>query len=184
MDSVHHVDLTRAEAPGEQVLDPARGEVSSQLAVPRSSPPLQSSTETPRRSSKGGYMTSNQIRLNPTKASRDPSPSTSFHDTRAESLELGKIDGIANVVILQLADEGFGAWSYVASAFAMFIVVWGRFLVFQYSPVSFLTLLRLIEPNRFSASLSCISNFPIIRRCCETLRFFNFAAACARNSRY
>jgi hypothetical protein len=27
---------------------------------------------------------------------------------------------------LQPVDEGFGAWSYVASAFAMYIVVWGE----------------------------------------------------------
>lgn len=31
-----------------------------------------------------------------------------------------------NVVTLQPRDEGFGAWSYVAGAFAMYIVVWGK----------------------------------------------------------
>lgn len=130
MDTALQVDLARPEAPAQQVLDTALGEAGSQLAVPRSNSPGQSLTENPRPSSKGGYMTSSQIRLNPKKPSRDPSPSTSVHDPPANSLELGKFDETANVVILQPADEGFGAWSYVASAFAMFVVVWGTFVFF------------------------------------------------------
>lgn len=34
--------------------------------------------------------------------------------------------GSKNVSVLQPADEGFGAWSYAASAFAMFVPVWGE----------------------------------------------------------
>ena len=122
MDTALQVDLARPEAPAEQVLDTALGEAGSQLAVPQSNSPRQ------RSSLKGGYRTSSQIQLNPKKPSRDPSLSTSIHNSPANSLELGKFDETANVVILQPADEGFGAWSYVASAFAMFVVVWGRFL--------------------------------------------------------
>ena len=44
-------------------------------------------------------------------------------DLNAEEFGVGR--DARNVVILQPQDEGFGAWSYVASAFAMYIVVWG-----------------------------------------------------------
>lgn len=131
MDSAIQVDLARSEAPPEEVLNTSLGEAASRLAVPRSDSPLQSQNESPRRSSKGGYVTTNQIRLNPKKPSRDPSPSTSIQNAPGNTLELGNFDETANVVTLQPVDEGFGAWSYVASAFSMFIVVWGRLLYYQ-----------------------------------------------------
>lgn len=139
MDSAIQVDLARSEATAEEVLNTSLGEASSRLSVPRADSPLQNSplqsqNQNPRRSSKGGYVTTNQIRLNPKKPSRDPSPSTSIQNAPGHTLELGNFDETANVVTLQSADEGFGAWSYVASAFSMFIVVWGfpqAFPVFQ-----------------------------------------------------
>lgn len=66
------------------------------------------------------------MRLVP-KLSRDRrSRSRSTQGESAKNLELGDFDDVANAFTLLPADEGFGAWSYVASAFAMFVVVWGR----------------------------------------------------------
>jgi hypothetical protein len=42
-------------------------------------------------------------------------------------LDLDQGSGETNAYVLQPADYGFGAWSYAASAFAMFTVVWGKF---------------------------------------------------------
>ena len=135
MDSALQVDLAKSEAPAEQVLTSALGEAASHLAVPlptdaptnerdRNSESLaQNST---RRSSKGGYATTTQVHLKP-KASNKSLSRHHPDPANNASLELGKLDNKASVYTLQPADEGFGAWSYVASAFAMYIVVWGTF---------------------------------------------------------
>lgn len=149
MNSALQVDLAKSEAPAEQVLKSALGEAASHLTVPP--PSDQSSTESlpqhaPRRSSKGGYATTAQVRLK-SKTSND-SLSRQNHDAAGSaSLELGDLDN-ARVYTLQPADEGFGAWSYVACAFAMYIVVWGTFLH------------RKAVPKMRGLSFSSILGFP------------------------
>ena len=44
----------------------------------------------------------------------------------AKNLEPGNFVENTNSFTLQPVDRGFGAWSYAASTFAMFIVVWGK----------------------------------------------------------
>ena len=136
MNSALQVDLAKSEAPAEQVLKSALGKAASNLAVPLPSTNVleQGSQECPpqnppRRSSKGGYATTTQVRLKP-KASNESLFRNTQEPADSASLELGKPGKSTSVYTLQPADEGFGAWSYVASAFAMYIVVWG---MFQYS---------------------------------------------------
>ena len=85
---------------------------------------------TPRRSSKGSTATTVQISLQPKTSNAEP-PKSSW-ETSIQSVELGGSGKNLNAVIVQPADEGFGAWSYVASAFSMFIVVWGKHSVAVY----------------------------------------------------
>ena len=160
MERALQIDLAKPEAPAQQVLNTALGDAETHLAAPRPNSPAQTAENHPRRSSKGGYPTTTQVRLNPKKPSSDTSPSHSIYDGPVNSLELGKFDATANVVTLQPVDEGFGAWSYVASAFAMYIVIWGEFqsLEFDRHPPD------LAGLNRISARFSNISNFPIVRR--------------------
>ena len=47
-------------------------------------------------------------------------------DSATSVLEFGDFEETEKVYTLQPIDGGFGAWSYAASAFAMFIVVWGE----------------------------------------------------------
>lgn len=58
----------------------------------------------------------------------DPNPPFGPH-TRVDSIEGGDFDPKGREFTLQPQDEGFGAWSYVAAAFAMYIVVWGWYFV-------------------------------------------------------
>ena len=154
MDSALQVDLAKSEAPAEQVLTSALGEAASHHTIPL--PPTNVLDRNPReplpqrstqRSSKGGYATTAQVRLK-SKASNDSL--SRQHDDAADSasLELGKLDKNTSVSTLQPADEGFGAWSYVASAFAMYIVVWGTFhyreVEFQLSHSQGLKCLRIL----------------------------------------
>lgn len=130
MNSALQVDLAKSEAPAKQVLKSALGEAASHLTVPQ--PPFdQNSREPlpqhpPQRSSKGGYATTTQVRLK-SKASNESMGRQRHDSAGSASLELGSLDNNASIYTLQPADEGFGAWSYVACAFAMYIVVWGTF---------------------------------------------------------
>ena len=126
MESAFQVDLARPEAPTEKVLDSALGQAATRPAV------LSSSTSGGRTTSdksehtiRGRSETTAQVRLVPKipKGERSRSPAT--QDAPGGILELGNFDETAQGFSLQPVDEGFGAWSYVASAFAMFIVVWG-----------------------------------------------------------
>ncbi|KAL8828409.1 MAG: hypothetical protein Q9191_002607 [Dirinaria sp. TL-2023a] len=128
MDSALEVDLAKPEATAAQVLDSALGQRSGS---PNSNQPIQQASISPneqsQRSAVGGSATTIQPRLNP-RAVPDrvsPSPSRSDNTEPVKSLELGDHDDAANTYYLQPVDKGFGAWSYVASAFAMYIVVWG-----------------------------------------------------------
>ncbi|EON67129.1 hypothetical protein W97_06382 [Coniosporium apollinis CBS 100218] len=77
------------------------------------------------RQPKGAYATTAQPTLHPPTIYSEPTGSSSEVDDKGEPTK---------AYVLQPADEGFGAWSYVASAFTMFIVVWGfpqAFPIFQ-----------------------------------------------------
>ena len=124
MDSATQVDLAKPEAPPEQVLNTALGEAASHLSHNVSQ--MQRPNGPPKRSSRGSSGVTSQLQPRPSKSSRDPSPSNLNHTLSAKSLELGKFDETANVITLHPVDRGLGAWSYVACAFAMYIVVWGK----------------------------------------------------------
>ena len=83
-----------------------------------------SGSDSSRRSSRGSTATTIQISLHP-KASNAEPPKSSW-ETSIQSFEFAGSGENLNAVTLPPADEGFGAWSYVASAFSMFIVVWGK----------------------------------------------------------
>ncbi len=74
------------------------------------------------RKSKGGYLTTIQPKLH--NSVRKSSTEAELEDR----LELiGRESDARTESKLLPRDGGFGAWSYVVSAFAMFIVVWGMY---------------------------------------------------------
>ena len=127
MESALQVDLARSEAPTEQVLDSALGQ-----AIPRpttNSSPANTAeviNDKSKHTVRGRSETTAQVRLNPKVPKEQRSRSTSTQGVPTTTLELGNFDETAQGFSLQPVDGGFGAWSYVASAFAMFIVVWGK----------------------------------------------------------
>ena len=127
MESALQVDLSRPEAPAEQVLNSALGQAATRPTI-LSSP--DSTERVPSNESKhtirGRSETTAQVRLVPKIPKGDRSRSPSTQDAPTDTLERGNFDELAQSFTLQPVDEGFGAWSYVASAFAMFIVVWGK----------------------------------------------------------
>ena len=127
MEGALQVDLARSEAPAEQVLDSALGQAVTHPAVPSSSAFDEGTVnKNPKHTIRGRSETTAQVRLVPKipKGHRSRSPST--QDGPTDTLERGDFDEVAQSFSLQPVDAGFGAWSYVASAFAMFIVVWGK----------------------------------------------------------
>ena len=126
MESALQVDLARPEAPAEQVLNSALGQAATGPAVRSSSDSTEALNNESKHTIRGRSETTAQVRLVPKipKGQRSRSPST--QDAPSDTLERGNVDEIAQGFSLQPVDEGFGAWSYVASAFAMFIVVWGK----------------------------------------------------------
>ncbi|KAL9042421.1 MAG: hypothetical protein Q9180_000612 [Flavoplaca navasiana] len=131
MESGLEVDLARQEATAQQALESPLGQTLPNRQAEQS--PDAPASERPRRSSKIGSATTNQPRLKPKALSTHRSPSSDRAD-RLESFELSNNGDTKGIFRLQPVDEGFGAWSYVASAFAMYIVVWGfpqSFPVFQ-----------------------------------------------------
>lgn len=88
----------------------------------------QNATETPRRSSRGGVTTTAQTRLYPPLPGTDTLLTNPIHDAASNFMELESFGETANVTKSLPVDAGFGAWSYVATAFSMFVVVWGGFL--------------------------------------------------------
>ena len=126
MESALQADLARSEAPAEQVLDSALGQAATRPVLPSSSASSErTDNDTSDHTIRGRSETTAQVRLVPKipKGHRSRSPAT--QDAPGSILELGNFDETAQGFSLQPVDEGFGAWSYVASAFAMFIVVWG-----------------------------------------------------------
>lgn len=130
MESGIELDLAREEATAQQALKSPLGQnlPNRSLAPPEQTSNVQA-TEQPGRSSRSGSRTTSQPRLKPKAPSdrRSSAASSSAHGGHggeAGSFELSDNDS-ERMFRLQPVDEGFGAWSYVASAFAMYIVVWG-----------------------------------------------------------
>lgn len=128
MESELEIDSARQEASAQQAVDSALGQSPpSRNLAPTGRSSDARSNEQPGRYSRGRSATTSQPRLKPKTPheQRSPSPLPDRTGT-AGSVDLGEDnDGLKNAFRLQPVDEGFGAWSYVASAFAMYIVVWG-----------------------------------------------------------
>ena len=129
MDSAREVDLARREAPAQQVLNSALGAA----AYHRNDlPPVTSEEQPPGSLSahtlQGATATTTQAKLKPKSLADRSSSSTNSGDQSGGSFEMEGFGESTNVTKLQPMDQGFGAWSYVASAFAMYIVVWGKVL--------------------------------------------------------
>jgi hypothetical protein len=124
MEAVMQLDLARTEAPAGQVMDSVLGEGAEHFAAESTlRPPDAADSRSPRRSTRGASASTYQVRLKPKHSERSASPSV--EQTPADSLATGNLEAARLVSELQPVDQGFGAWSYVASAFAMYIVVWG-----------------------------------------------------------
>jgi hypothetical protein len=116
MDSALQVDLAKPEAPANQVLDTSLGEAARHASSPAGSISRERSPSTSKQSIKGGSAATAQVSLKP----------KSVEQTSDSCIGSGDFEESPNVFVLQPVDNGFGAWSYVASAFAMYIVVWGK----------------------------------------------------------
>ena len=132
MESALQVDLARSEAPAEQVLDSALGQTIPRPII-KSSPANTEEiiNDKSKHTVRGRSETTAQVRLVPKVPKEQRSRSRSAQDVPTTTLELGNFDETAQGFSLQPVDGGFGAWSYVASAFAMFIVVWGKLVIPQ-----------------------------------------------------
>jgi hypothetical protein len=127
MKGAMQVDLARTEAPASQVVDSVReGGGPGYLAAESTLRPFDAvDSRSPRRSTRGASASTYQVRLKPKHS--ECSASASVGQTVADSLATGNLEASRLASELQPVDQGFGAWSYVASAFAMYIVVWGEF---------------------------------------------------------
>ncbi|KAI0166653.1 major facilitator superfamily domain-containing protein [Xylariaceae sp. FL1272] len=131
MDPETQVDLAKDEASAAQAL--------RSLVVTNDNTPASAE---PRRSSRGTIASTFQVRLKPPSSRGTRAGSTGR--ARPSVVSLSTQAGIGTgtekdseeyvVAELRPVDRGFGAWSYVAAAFSMFIVVWGfpqAFPIFQ-----------------------------------------------------
>ena len=126
METALQSDLAREEATVQQVLESPLGGYGANLSVPSPDEPASEHERATRskRSSRGSMVTVSQVRLNP-KSPRRPSPDSRETTDGIFGKNEAFVEG-QNVVELQPMDKGFGAWSYVAATFAMYIVVWGE----------------------------------------------------------
>ena len=76
----------------------------------------------------GASRTTSQIKLSSKERQHLSSPSE--HDAEDASILPRSEDRGRYQTSLQPMDSGFGAWSYVASAFSMYVVVWGQSCLF------------------------------------------------------
>ena len=125
METELQIDLAKPEAPAPEVLDNALP-TSGNNRADSSSRAVDDLLREPKKYVQGASRTTSQIRLTP-KGERSQSPAPE-QNTVAALIELGGESGDSQGSTLQPMDGGFGAWSYVASAFAMYVVVWGKFL--------------------------------------------------------
>lgn len=127
METALQVDLARPEAPADQVLESALGQDASQPRPGQASlSSNDASSNDAKRSARGRTETTHQIRLVPKSSQDHRSRSRSTQRAPGDELELRDSESTTNSYTLQPVDEGFGAWSYAVSAFAMFVVVWGK----------------------------------------------------------
>lgn len=150
--STIHIDPASLENPAPQVLETAAGKANCSG---------QNAPDPPRRSSRGGVTTTTQTRLyppTPELPDRDRLLTTPIHDATSNSMELGSFGETSNVATSSPADTGFGAWSYVASAFSMFVVVWGWYF-FQQLESQFLVKIRLKIGAGFPQSFPIFQTF-------------------------
>ena len=131
MESATQIDLAKQEAPASQVLSSAlQRPMSDAVSTAESGHSTTEPSEAARRTSRGAIAATNQVRLKRKKQRTSSDEADPLNDILLDD-PFGESD---NVVELQPVDKGFGAWSYVAAAFSMFIVVWGfpqAFPIFQ-----------------------------------------------------
>ena len=122
MDREIQIDLARPEAPADQAVGAVSESLGPNSNPSRLQPEPQRHFENLARSSRGASVGSASLNwgLN---SSRSRSTSPASHD---KSMEMGHSNDSTKVFTLHPQDMGFGAWSYVASAFAFYIVVWGE----------------------------------------------------------
>lgn len=146
MESLVQTDLAKEEPPARQILPNAlKGAPSTQLVVPLKHDFADKLTKSSTRPLTGIISTTHQARLKRKHPSRGPALSNPL-----PNIELDTFGESSNVAELQPVDTGFGAWSYVAAAFSMYIVVWG----FPYSFPVFQTFLSAGPNARFPDSIA------------------------------
>lgn len=122
MDAAQQIDLSRNEAPAQQVLQTSLGEAAFGTASPVNHGDDGRPETEIKYKSRGAYSTTSQPRLD-----KQPFERASEHDRSSPSKDYSDAEKSHHGVIsLPPMDEGFGAWAYVASAFSMYIVVWGE----------------------------------------------------------
>lgn len=174
MESATQIDLAKVEAPADQVLriaslDPA----TTLLSIPNEQISVGEFARSPRRSSRGAITTTHYVRLK---------QKTPFKEHQTSGADAGNgpdpFGESTNSVELQPVDSGFGAWSYVAAAFSMYIVVWG----FPYSFPIFQTYLSTGPQARFPDSTAIRLLAPGLQDIEEGIifPFLSTAAMCRR----
>jgi hypothetical protein len=88
----------------------------------------------PKRSSRGAMLTASQPRLKST--SPNCGGEYSARNSNSGMRQQDPFGETEKLIELQPMDRGFGAWSYVAATFAMYIVVWGKSGQLQYCVIA------------------------------------------------
>jgi hypothetical protein len=178
MNNALQIDLARDEATPQQILNsPLQPEHQDDTARDIA-PHRITSPAAPKRSTRGAIVTASQARLKPQPrnharpSSRDVSPAPRDADA------FGETDKSS---ILQPLDKGFGAWSYVAATFAMYIVVWGMF-AFQSSFSPWRARSQILA--RFSIFISSLPDLLDDRARCTLPRICGHSFACTWHARH
>lgn len=146
MESATQIDLAKDEAPASQVLHSAlQNPMPTILSVTGEQTSTVPPARSPKRSLRGATATTHHVRLQ-----HKSSSGVNASVAATAGPELDPFGESSNVVELQPIDTGFGAWSYVAAAFSMYIVVWG----FPYSFPIFQTFLSAGPKARFPDSIA------------------------------
>ena len=129
MDTVTQVDLSRDEAPPAQVLDSTIGAAipPSGGGIPDANAALTAAHDQKKQrtiSVRGASALTSTYRLN-TKTLSKPDALDDEDQEVQQLLAIDDTEAVNNVSVLPTVDQGFGAWSYVAGAFAMNVAVWG-----------------------------------------------------------